>query len=119
MKERKDLTLDMTVMDMMVAMSEGNPGGLTVIMELIKRQPDTGFLLLCHLDDMNIRGCQIWMGFKDYCNHDFDRFIECIKTRDEGMVNKINAMSYDQGVEWKATQHKEKSRPKFPQDNAE
>jgi hypothetical protein len=92
-------------------MCEGNPGALTVIIELMKKED--GVLLLCHLDDMNIRGSQIWIGFKYYCGQDLTRFIECIKTRDPGMIDKINEMNEGQGDQWKAVHSCHNRRPKF------
>lgn len=83
------MTFETTVKDMVLMMCEGNPGALSVIMEILK--DEAGVLWLCHLDDMNIRGSQVWIGFKYYCGQDMKRFVECIKTRDEGMIAKINA----------------------------
>lgn len=117
MKERKDITLDTSVMDLMTTMCEGNIGALNVIMELVKQDPDKGVFWLLHLDDMNIRGSQIWIGFKYYCGQDMNRFIECIKTRDEGMIAKINEMNEGQGDRWKAVRHgaseRQTARPTF------
>lgn len=111
--DRQDISFDITIQEMMVQMCEGNPGGLSVIIEIMKRRPDDGVILLCHLDDMNIRGSQIWVGFKYYCGQDLDKFIGCIVSRNEEMIAKINEMMHEQGFEWKATQLKEPVRPKF------
>ena len=116
MKERKDITLDTSVMDLIAIMAEGNIGALTAMMGLLKKDP-TGVLLLLHLDDMNIRGSQVWIGYKYYCGQDMDRFIECIMSRNEGMIAKINEMNDGQGDQWKAVTHgaseKNKARPTF------
>jgi len=110
--ERKEVTLEMSVMDVMTVMCEGNPGALTVIIEMMKN-PD-GLIYLLHLDDMNIRGSQIWIGFKYYCGQDLKRFIECIVARDQGMIDKINEMNEGQGDKWKAVRTKQAVRPTFP-----
>ena len=59
MRKRIELTDSMN--DMLFKMSEGNPGGLNVLMGLMDRDP----LVFLALDDMNIRGTQIWIGYKD------------------------------------------------------
>lgn len=69
-------------------MSEGNPGAISVLTKLLTRED--GIAAMLHLDDMNIRGTQIWIGFKDHCGCDIDKFFEAISTRDEGMVTTIN-----------------------------
>jgi hypothetical protein len=90
-EKREDLRLDMNFMDLMMAMSEGNPGALRVCMELVKSDPLLGPMWLIHLDDMNIRGTQIWIGYKDYCGEKLEKFITCIKERSQAMVDLINA----------------------------
>ena len=102
MNERKEISLNNSIMDIMVLMAEGNPGGLNVIASLVKDNPD-GIVYLLHLDDMNIRGTQIWIGFKDYCGGITQKFVECIVSRDQGMINKINELNQAQGDCWKAT----------------
>lgn len=88
---RKKIELKDSVQDIAVKMAEGNPGALTVIMKMLEKDADGVFQLLS-LDDMNIRGTQIWVGFKDYCEMDMDKFVECIKKRDLGMVTRINVV---------------------------
>lgn len=87
---REEIKLDTSAMDLIVSMSEGNPGAVTVIAQLLKDK-DMGLIFLLNLDDMNIRGTQIWVGYKDYCKEDIDKFREAVKKRDPEMVAKINA----------------------------
>jgi len=89
-KERKNITLNEPIMDLLMTMSEGNPGGLTVMMKMIDKGYSNGLISIFHLDDMNIRGTQIWIGYKDYCGEDIDKFIECVNNHDENMIDKIN-----------------------------
>lgn len=88
---RQKIELKDSVRDIAVKMAEGNPGALTVIMKMLERDAEGVFQLLS-LDDMNIRGTQIWVGFKDYCEGDLDKFLKCVKERDQGMVTKINVV---------------------------
>lgn len=87
---RKKISLDMSVLDIVTEMSEGNPGALTVMMDLISKNPDSGVFTLLHLDDMNIRGSQIWVGYKDYAGEDIAKFEEAVIARNPEMVNIIN-----------------------------
>jgi hypothetical protein len=87
---RKEIDSKATTLDLITLMSEGNPGAINVLMQLMK-ETEEGLILAVHLDDMNIRGTQIWIGYKDYCGEDIHKFAECVKTRDQGMVDKINA----------------------------
>ena len=98
------MSLNMSVLDIAVMMSEGNPGGLTVICKLLEHNPD-GLMYLLHLDDMNIRGTQIWIAFKNYCNQDINYFIECIKARNKDMIAKVNEVNMEQGESWRAVPH--------------
>jgi len=87
---RKRIELTDSVMDVLMNMSEGNPGAITVLAEMLNRD---GLMDILTLDDMNIRGSQIWLGFKDFAGEDMDVFMAAIKERSQDMVNKINEMS--------------------------
>ena len=114
-EERKALRLDMTIKDMILEMSEGNPGAINIMMSVAtSREGLDSMLFLMNLDDMNIRGSQIYIGFKDYCLYTMqaeerelakkgkrdpepidakahlERFVKCVKDRSKAMVNKIN-----------------------------
>jgi hypothetical protein len=83
----------MDLKDMLIKMSEGNPGGLSVIMEIIKQAgPEQGWLFMHILDEMNMRGSQIWLGYKDHCGQDLQAFMEAVRKRSLAMVAKINSM---------------------------
>jgi hypothetical protein len=99
---RKELDLNDSVLDALMAMSEGNPGAANVLMELMNNY-SSGFMLILNLDDMNIRGPQIWVGYKDHCNCDLKKFSDCIRHRDDLMIEAINKeMSRDPSFNWKA-----------------
>ena len=95
---RKRIELTDSMEDIICEMSEGNPGGLIVLMQLMTRDP----LIFLHLDDMNIRGTQIWIGFKDCCKKNIDLFIKLINSRDENLVKGINIKASRQGTRDKA-----------------
>lgn len=89
-KIRKQLDLSGSVTDAMLTMAEGNVGALTVLQKLIKA--DALFAAL-HLDDMNMRGPQIWVAYKDHCDGDLEVFINHIKARDDAMIETVNKNS--------------------------
>jgi len=76
-------------LEMIVSMAEGNPGAATVMGQMLKLDRDN-ILHIISLDDMNIRGQQVWVGYKDHCEENMDKFIEAIKARDSEMVDTIN-----------------------------
>jgi len=76
-------------MDCLLLMSEGNPGAASVLSKLVELN-SRSYAALMILDDMNIRGTQIWVAFKDYCNENLNYFYDCILSRDQGMIDKVN-----------------------------
>lgn len=90
MNKREKLELNNSGTEVIIKMAEGNPGGLSVLMQLMKKDSMACFGVMLDLDDMNIRGTQIWIGFKDHCKSDIDEFFKAVRARDEGMVNTIN-----------------------------
>jgi hypothetical protein len=93
MENRKRIDSNMTTMDILMLISEGNPGAISVMMQILQKDKEDfglGFINLLDLDDMNIRGEQIWVGYKDHCGENIDTFIDAIKNRDKGMIDTIN-----------------------------
>lgn len=88
---REAINFSDSTQDVLVKMSEGNPGALTVLMELLKRDDPGALMVLLSLDDMNMRGSQIWVGYKDHSGSDIERFARCITDRDADMVATVNA----------------------------
>lgn len=87
------LTLDMTGMDMILAMSEGNPGAVTVLAEVFKRaasiDPDSalGQLgVLCGLDNLDCYGSRIWMLYKDVCGQNLNHMLGLLRANQLGYV---------------------------------
>jgi hypothetical protein len=102
---RKKIDLSMSLQDIIVLMAEGNPGGLTTLIKLVKLKGDDAFLSLLALDDMNIRGSQIWVGYKDFAGEDINEFHEAIHHRQQEMIVKINSVCVEEtavigGASW-------------------
>ena len=81
MNENPKINLQDDMMSALTKMSEGNPGAISVMMQMFKKDP-MALIILCHLDDMKIYGSNIWICYKDQCNEDIDLFIEKAKSRE-------------------------------------
>ncbi len=86
---RKKIELDDSVFDVIYKMSEGLPGAIVGITELMKSD-EAGVMLLLGLDDMNIRGSQVWEAYKYLYNEDGKKFADAVRKRDKKMVDFIN-----------------------------
>lgn len=70
--EKKDLSpVEFTILEM----SEGNPGALRVLCELLKYK---GLESVVKLQDMNIKGTRIWLCYKDLCRCDLHKLYNLI-----------------------------------------
>lgn len=95
---REKLELEDTGLDTLVKMSEGNPGAITAITQLLNEGIENYFLIL-GLDDMNIRGSQIWQVYKYYCEEDVEKFKKVIQDRDADMIQFLNEQNAFEGNE--------------------
>ena len=59
---------DMSFMDAIMTMSEGNPGAMAVVMHMVKGPKDLGDVVL--LDDLDIRGQHLCKLNSECCGHD-------------------------------------------------
>jgi hypothetical protein len=76
------------IMDPIGCLSDGNIGALSLMTQL-SQTPD--FFMLClTLDDMNMRGPQIWVAFDMHCGRDQAKFIAAVQARDPEMVKTVN-----------------------------
>lgn len=103
MEQREKLKIDMSAIDILTMMSEGLPGGIVVLTRLM--EDSRGIHNILDLDDMNIRGTQIWIGFKDYCGEDIAKFEKAIKERDPQMIDTINRVGLSGNHKHKAVTH--------------
>lgn len=94
---RKNIELTDSVFDMLVKMAEGNPGAVSVLSQMLQKSGAiAGPMRILDLDDMNIRGPQIWIGYKDHCKEDITLFIRKVFERDSQLVAAINEISQDE-----------------------
>lgn len=103
-KQREAVDTSKGVQELIVLMSEGNPGALRVLMELVSTGPmGDGVKAILDLDDMNLRGPQIWVAYKDHCQGSLEAFADAIKARDPELVRTVNAeMQRDESFQFEA-----------------
>lgn len=87
MKSANKILENMT--DMLVRMSEGNPEAITVLTQMLMDH-HCNFIYISQMDEMNMRGPSIWIGYKDYCKEDIKVFIEAVKQNNKDMIDTIN-----------------------------
>lgn len=90
MRKRKRIESFNTLSEIACLLSEGNPGALSVLMQVYKKQGEGYFLFMLNLDDMNIRGPQIWIGYKDFAKENIDTFINAVTSQSQEMIDVIN-----------------------------
>ena len=95
---REKIDINDTMIETYMKMAEENPGAMTAMGALTREDP-MAFMLIFGLDDMNIRGSQIWQVYKYYCNEDVEKFKEVIHNRDADMVQYINEQNAAEGQE--------------------
>jgi len=103
--KRERLEMNDNMMTIVHKMSEGNPGAVSVMSLIIARDQTTAFMTLLDLDDMNIRGSQIWIGYKDHCHEDLNKFTELVNARDQALVSCINKESAREGITERCVTH--------------
>ena len=81
---REKIGLGLSPHELIGKMSEGNPGAIATMTQLADMK------LVRALDDMNMRGCQIWAAYKDFAGQDIDKLKSAIKIRDPAMIKKVN-----------------------------
>ena len=121
---RPKLDLNDTMLDTIMKMTDGNPGAIVGLTSLLKADK-TGGMLLLGLDDMNIRGSQIWEAYKYLYNEDGEKFANAVSKRDPKMVDFINQELASVGAEKAVTggasfdRHKTPDKYRFTEEEVE
>lgn len=77
---------NMSVMDMIIVMGEGNPGAMTVLMGMV--QSPAGLMDIRMLDNMDIRGSHLYMLNNDCCGRDPDKFARTLMMIRSGVFTR-------------------------------
>lgn len=74
-------------MDLMVKMSEGNPGALVFCTELFK-MGSRGVVTLINLDDIGLYGEKLYMLWSDCCGRDAEKVVKVVNAVNCGKISK-------------------------------
>lgn len=88
------IRLEMSMLDVIITMSEGNPGAVAACAELMKYgakiDPESfagGLGSLMHLDTLGIYGSRIYMLWNDVCGRDVGKMIACLRAYQLGQIS--------------------------------
>lgn len=121
---RPKLDLNDTMIETIMKMTDGNPGAIVGLTSMLKADK-TGGMLLLGLDDMNIRGSQIWEAYKYLYHEDGEKFAKAVSKRDPKMVDFINQELASVGGEKAVTggasfdRHKTPNKYRFTEEEVE
>lgn len=99
------LNQDDYLRDILEKMAEENSWARWILTRILGKYGKPGIRYILIMDDMNIRGAQIFVGYKQHCLGDLQRFVECIETRDPVLVETINNEGLKGRYPHKATAH--------------
>lgn len=92
--EQRITSFTMSVEDILYALSEGNPGALTVMIEALtngeKIDPDSAmgnFTGLMSFDSYGIYGSKIWLLYNDICGRNIVKALALLRACQMGMMN--------------------------------
>lgn len=87
------IRMDMSCFEAMVALSEGNPGAVSVLTQLAragsKHDPDDatgGIGPMLDLDDLGIYGSRIWQLYKDVCGQKLGVMLAVLRAHQLGFI---------------------------------
>ena len=78
------ITSDMSIEDMLITMSEGNPGALTCMMEMLQNDPLSAISNIMLFDTLGIYGSKLYMVWNDCCGRDMEKFEKTLQAFREG-----------------------------------
>ena len=83
-----------TGMDVVMKLSEGNPGALSVCMQVLEKgskidlDSASPIITLLTFDDLGIYGSRIWMLYKDVCHEDLTNMLGVLRGHQLGYVTE-------------------------------
>ncbi len=79
------ITKDMNLIEMLDVMSEGNPGAINVLKNIM--EDENGLLSILVLDSLDIRGSKLWALYNDSCNKNKKKFKRTLKVLNCGVYS--------------------------------
>lgn len=100
------ISLEMTFEEILLKMSGGNPGAITVCMELLSKgekvDPDAslgGFSSLLLLDTLGIYEGRIWGLYKDVCGCHIGKMIAVLRAKQLGQLAGIDTQTLNYAID--------------------
>jgi len=92
MSER--VTLSMTIKEVLIVMGGGNPGALTVCMDILKRGVEIdpqnamgGLSAILSMDTLGIYEHRIWMLYKNVCGESLEKMLGLLRANQLGYIS--------------------------------
>jgi hypothetical protein len=96
---------EMTTMEILTTMGEGNPGALTVCVSILKHGPAIdpddlfeGFGTLLTLDMLGIYGSRIWVLFKNVCDGDLVKLMAVTRAYQLGQLGGATEVAINRAI---------------------
>ena len=81
------ITANMTIKEVLITMSDGNPGALTCMMTMLDSDP-LALLDILVLDSLEIYGSKLYMLWNDCCDRDMAKLKKTIQYLNSGAISK-------------------------------
>jgi hypothetical protein len=101
------IKLEMHINDALFAMSEGNPGAITVLMDSVTKNSEIDPMnafgpwgLMANLDEFEIYGHRIWGLYKNLCGENLPRTTAVVRAAQLGIISRE---TLDQAIDGKTT----------------
>lgn len=81
---------DDNIEEIITEMSEGNPGALTVLTQIVEDKDPIRFMnFAMKLDSLGMYGSDIWLGYKDHCDQDVEKYHELVMDGDQELIDYV------------------------------
>ena len=97
---------DMTTKDLLVAMAEGNPGAITVMIAVLEQaeaiDPKSalkGFGAILSLDSLKIYGPRIWQLYKDVCQESILNLLAVLRAYQLGQLAGTSEQAINKAID--------------------
>lgn len=89
--ENKKINSNMNSVDIIMTMSEDNPGAIQIVMQMMNNPRSFMDILLC--DSLNIRGSKLYMLHNDCCERNTDKFNRTLMMLRNGVYSQDQIQS--------------------------
>jgi hypothetical protein len=100
------LNLEMTTVQLITKMSDGNPGAITACVEILNNteriDPDSfagGLLVLFHLDAQGIYGSRLYMLWNDVCKRDIAQLLSISRAHQLGQLAGVTSEAWNHAID--------------------